>query len=244
MALLAALVLAIHLAWLALVIFGALWTRGRPVWSTLHILALLWGIAVEVGPWSCPLTLAEEYFESRAGAASLSRQFSGALSGRDRVSRSSRLGGDVCGCFRLRIESLRLCTSIGEGRCATAQGSLKRHWRKQYANLLAGWCVVSVGWKRLRLGAGGHGLESFEIRQHLSPFFGILLGRDGQIWICVVGQDVFLDAGRNRLLGVAREAVEKIGVGRVSQRISAGLHHAARVKVAIGQGMPRVPRLQ
>ena len=69
MALLAALVLAIHLAWLALVIFGALWTRGRPVWSTVHILALLWGIAVEVGPWSCPLTLVEEYFESRTGAA-------------------------------------------------------------------------------------------------------------------------------------------------------------------------------
>jgi Protein of Unknown function (DUF2784) len=37
------------------------------VWSTLHILALLWGIAAEVGPWPCPLTLAEEYFEARAG---------------------------------------------------------------------------------------------------------------------------------------------------------------------------------
>ncbi len=69
MALLAALILAIHLAWLALVIFGVLWTRGRPVWSAVHILALLWGIAVEVGPWSCPLTLAEQYFETRTGAA-------------------------------------------------------------------------------------------------------------------------------------------------------------------------------
>lgn len=69
MALLAALALAIHLVWLALVIFGALWTRGRPIWSAVHILALLWGIAVEVGPWSCPLTLAEEFFETRTGAA-------------------------------------------------------------------------------------------------------------------------------------------------------------------------------
>lgn len=75
MALLAALVLAIHLAWLALVIFGALWTRRRPVWGTVHILALLWGTAVEVGPWSCPLTLAEEYFESRAGAAAYHGSF-------------------------------------------------------------------------------------------------------------------------------------------------------------------------
>jgi Protein of Unknown function (DUF2784) len=67
MALLAVLIVAVHLLWLALVIFGALWTRGRPVWSSLHIAALLWGIVTEVGPWPCPLTLAEEYFEVQAG---------------------------------------------------------------------------------------------------------------------------------------------------------------------------------
>jgi Protein of Unknown function (DUF2784) len=65
--LLAALVLFIHLAWLALVIFGAIWTRGRPLWTALHILALLWGIGVELSPWPCPLTLAESYFATRAG---------------------------------------------------------------------------------------------------------------------------------------------------------------------------------
>ncbi len=69
MAQLATLVLMVHLLWLALVIFGGAWTRGRPVWTTLHILALLWGIAAEVSPWPCPLTLAENYFESRAGIA-------------------------------------------------------------------------------------------------------------------------------------------------------------------------------
>lgn len=68
MAIVAVFILAVHLLWLALVIFGALWTRGRPVWTTLHILALLWGIVVEVGPWPCPLTLAEQYFEARIGA--------------------------------------------------------------------------------------------------------------------------------------------------------------------------------
>jgi hypothetical protein len=65
--LLAVLLLFVHLAWLAVVIFGALWTRGRPMWSALHILTLCWGIVVELGPWSCPLTLAETYFEARAG---------------------------------------------------------------------------------------------------------------------------------------------------------------------------------
>lgn len=60
-------VVCVHLAWLFLVIFGAFWTRHRLVWSVLHVLALLWGIVVEVGPWPCPLTLAEEYLEARAG---------------------------------------------------------------------------------------------------------------------------------------------------------------------------------
>jgi len=72
---LAILVVAVHAAWLFLVIFGALWTRRRPVWSAIHILALVWGIVAEVGPWPCPLTVAEEYFEARAGAAAYHGSF-------------------------------------------------------------------------------------------------------------------------------------------------------------------------
>jgi hypothetical protein len=60
-------ILSAHLLWILAVIFGAAFTRGRPVWSALHILSLIWGIVVEVGPWPCPFTLAEQYFESRAG---------------------------------------------------------------------------------------------------------------------------------------------------------------------------------
>lgn len=52
----------IHLVWILLVIFGAIWTRGRPFWTAVHLLSLTWGIIVEVGPWPCPLTLAEEHF--------------------------------------------------------------------------------------------------------------------------------------------------------------------------------------
>jgi uncharacterized protein DUF2784 len=75
MAAAAILILVLHLVWIVLVIFGALFTRGRPVWTTLHILSLLWGIAVEAGPWPCPLTLAEQYFESRAGLAAYQGSF-------------------------------------------------------------------------------------------------------------------------------------------------------------------------
>ncbi|PYU06848.1 MAG: DUF2784 domain-containing protein [Acidobacteria bacterium] len=31
--------------------------------------ALVYGIVSELGPWACPLTLAENYFEARAGIA-------------------------------------------------------------------------------------------------------------------------------------------------------------------------------
>jgi hypothetical protein len=73
--LLSVLILVVHLLWLAMIIFGALWTRGRPTWTALHILALLWGIVVEVGPWPCPLTLAEQYFEGRAGLPAYQNSF-------------------------------------------------------------------------------------------------------------------------------------------------------------------------
>ncbi len=62
-------ILSVHLTWIVLVIVGAVWTRNRPVWTALHILALLWGIVVETGPWPCPLTLTEEFFEMRIGMA-------------------------------------------------------------------------------------------------------------------------------------------------------------------------------
>jgi hypothetical protein len=75
MVLAASIILAVHLAWIVAVIFAAFWTRGRPVWSAVHIVALLWGIAVEAGPWPCPLTLAEEYFETRAGLAAYHGSF-------------------------------------------------------------------------------------------------------------------------------------------------------------------------
>ena len=72
---LAILVVFVHLVWLGFVIFGAIWTRGHPVWSAAHILSLLWGIVTEVGPWPCPLTTVEEYFETAAGAAAYKGSF-------------------------------------------------------------------------------------------------------------------------------------------------------------------------
>lgn len=60
--------LALHLAWILWVILGALWTRGRPWLTAFHVGSLVWGIVVEMGPWPCPLTMAEQLFQVRAGA--------------------------------------------------------------------------------------------------------------------------------------------------------------------------------
>jgi hypothetical protein len=59
-------ILALHLVWILWVIFGAIWTRGRRWLTGFHLASLVWGIVVEIGPWPCPLTLAEDYFQGQA----------------------------------------------------------------------------------------------------------------------------------------------------------------------------------
>jgi Protein of Unknown function (DUF2784) len=65
----ALLVMILHLAWILWVIFGAFWTSGRRWWTAFHVASLVWGILVEIGPWPCPLTIAEDYFLRQAGLA-------------------------------------------------------------------------------------------------------------------------------------------------------------------------------
>jgi hypothetical protein len=65
--LLALAVLALHLFFIAWIVFGAIWTRCRPFLRWFHIATLAWGVVVEVGPWPCPLTLAENWLDVRAG---------------------------------------------------------------------------------------------------------------------------------------------------------------------------------
>jgi hypothetical protein len=64
---LAVLVLALHLAFILWVMFGAIFTRGRPWLAWVHILCAAYGVVIEVGPWPCPLTLAENWFEVQGG---------------------------------------------------------------------------------------------------------------------------------------------------------------------------------
>jgi len=55
---LASAILILHALFIVWAVFGALFTRGRPMLRWLH---------TEVLPWPCPLTLLENWLESRAG---------------------------------------------------------------------------------------------------------------------------------------------------------------------------------
>ena len=60
-------VLMLHGLFILWVIFGALLTRSRPLLRWLHIVSLVWGILTELLPWPCPLTLIENWLETKAG---------------------------------------------------------------------------------------------------------------------------------------------------------------------------------
>ena len=64
---LASSVLGLHLLFILWVIFGALVARSRAPLQWVHITCLIWGILIEILPWPCPLTLLENWLESRAG---------------------------------------------------------------------------------------------------------------------------------------------------------------------------------
>jgi hypothetical protein len=63
---LAAAILALHLLFILWVVFGASFTRRRPVLRWLHLDSLIWGMLIEILPWNCPLTWAENSLEAGA----------------------------------------------------------------------------------------------------------------------------------------------------------------------------------
>lgn len=64
---LAVFVLILHALFILWVVFGALLTRSRPILRWLHMASLVWGILIELLPWPCPLTLLENWLETKAG---------------------------------------------------------------------------------------------------------------------------------------------------------------------------------
>ncbi|MBI2354235.1 MAG: DUF2784 domain-containing protein [Deltaproteobacteria bacterium] len=74
-AVLADLVLLVHALFVLFVVFGgvAVLRRRRLAW--LHLPAALWGAAIELGGWACPLTFLENRFRRLGGEAGYSGSF-------------------------------------------------------------------------------------------------------------------------------------------------------------------------
>ena len=64
---LAVFVLCLHTLFILWVIFGAFLTRSRLLLRWLHVVSLVWGILTELLPWTCPLTVLENWLETKAG---------------------------------------------------------------------------------------------------------------------------------------------------------------------------------
>jgi hypothetical protein len=73
--LLADLTVLVHFAFLVFVVAGALLARRHLAWLVAHLLAVAWGVYVELSGRLCPLTSVENHLRQRAGDAGYSGGF-------------------------------------------------------------------------------------------------------------------------------------------------------------------------
>jgi hypothetical protein len=69
------LIATVHLAFIVFVIFGAFLGRQRRWWRLAHLLAMTYGVLIEIFYWYCPLTWLEQYLRERAGRGSYAEPF-------------------------------------------------------------------------------------------------------------------------------------------------------------------------
>lgn len=62
-------VLLLHFSFLLFVVCGGFAVLRRPRLAWVHLPAALWGVAVELFAWGCPLTLLENHWRRLGGAA-------------------------------------------------------------------------------------------------------------------------------------------------------------------------------
>jgi hypothetical protein len=68
-------ILVLHLAFVVFVVSGGLLSIRWPRAAWIHVPAALWGVAVEVFGWYCPLTPLETVLRERAGGAAYEGDF-------------------------------------------------------------------------------------------------------------------------------------------------------------------------
>jgi hypothetical protein len=72
---LADLVLIVHALFVIFVVFGGLAVLRWRRLAWLHLPAAVWGVAIELGGWVCPLTYLENYFRRLGGESGYSGTF-------------------------------------------------------------------------------------------------------------------------------------------------------------------------
>jgi hypothetical protein len=65
----AASVLSFHAAYIAWVISGTFFTRGRPRLAVLHVATLVYSVIIEIFGFRCPLTTLETWLDMRGGVS-------------------------------------------------------------------------------------------------------------------------------------------------------------------------------
>lgn len=73
--LLADLVVGVHLAFVVFVVLGGLLVMKWPRLIWIHLPAVLWGVAIELSGWICPLTPLENWLRHKGGEESYQFDF-------------------------------------------------------------------------------------------------------------------------------------------------------------------------
>ena len=74
-AVLADMVVVVHALFVLFVVFGGLAVLRWRQLAWFHLPAAVWGVAIELGGWLCPLTYLENYFRRLGGASGYSGTF-------------------------------------------------------------------------------------------------------------------------------------------------------------------------
>ena len=62
-------ILLLHLAFTLFTVLGGLLVLRRPSLLWVHLTAVLWGVAIELADWICPLTPLENFLREKGGEA-------------------------------------------------------------------------------------------------------------------------------------------------------------------------------
>ena len=79
-----------------------------------------------------------------------------------------------------------------------------------------------------------HGFEGLQVRLDLLPLLRIFFGDDRSLRISVVRCELVFELVGDNLVRVLGDHVQELGIGFVSQRVSAGFDDESGIEIAIG----------